>query len=84
MARISQPGLILTNTGDDIYYAALRAREIRPDFEYLELLGGTHDIVDEQPAAWCRAVSTFVLRHGGAQQAPAGVARGQPAAGGAA
>lgn len=65
MAQISQPGMILTNTGDDIYYAAQRARALRPDFEYVELVGGTHDIVDEQTEAWCRVVTGFVLRHAG-------------------
>ena len=50
----------MTNTGDDIYYAAGRAREIRPDFAYVELEGGTHDIVDEQPENWTRAVARFL------------------------
>jgi len=59
--RISQPCLILTNTGDDIYYAAQRAKELRPDFLYFELSGGTHDIVSEQPQAWAAAVAEFVL-----------------------
>lgn len=61
IARITQPTLILTNTGDDIYYTAQRARELRPDFAYAELEGGTHDIVDEQPDAWCEIVARFVL-----------------------
>lgn len=59
IARITQPTLILTNTGDDIYQAVQRARELRPDFAYVELAGGTHDIVDEQPDAWCEAVARF-------------------------
>ena len=59
IARITQPTLILTNTGDDIYQAVQRARELRPDFAYVELEGGTHDIVDEQPDAWCEAVARF-------------------------
>jgi len=84
MARITQPGMILTNTGDDIHYAALRAREIRPDFEYLELTGGTHDIVDEQTVAWCRAVCGFVMRHSGAARAATAVVGIQPAPGGSA
>jgi pimeloyl-ACP methyl ester carboxylesterase len=55
------PVLILTNTGDDIYETALRVHRMRPDFDFVELAGGTHDIVDEQPAAWARAVADFVL-----------------------
>ena len=53
--------LILTNTGDDIYYAAQRARTLRPDFAYIELEGGTHDIVEEQPDEWTRAVVEFLV-----------------------
>jgi hypothetical protein len=52
----------LTNTGDDIYFAALRAKEIRPDFLFKELSGGTHDIVDEQPEAWAEIVTEFFLK----------------------
>ena len=60
LKALTQPTLILTNTGDDIYYAAQRARELRPDFAYLELEGGTHDIVDEQPDDWTQAVADFL------------------------
>lgn len=61
LRAIDQPTLILTNTGDDIYYAAQRVRELRPDFAYQELKGGTHDIVEEQPDAWSQVVADFVL-----------------------
>ncbi len=54
------PTLILTNTGDDIYHLAQRARAARPDMSYIELTGGTHDIVDEQPEIWAAAVAKFV------------------------
>ncbi|HET6565223.1 MAG TPA: alpha/beta hydrolase [Xanthomonadales bacterium] len=63
LGKITQPGMILTNTGDDIYYAAVRARALRPDFEYVELAGGTHDIVDEKPDEWCKTVAGFVHHH---------------------
>ncbi len=63
LGKITQPGMILTNTGDDIYYAAARASALRPDFEYVELSGGTHDIVDEQPDAWCELVADFIHRN---------------------
>jgi pimeloyl-ACP methyl ester carboxylesterase len=61
LQALRQPGLILTNTGDDIYYAAARARELRPDFAYVELKDGTHDIVDEQPENWTAAVAAYLL-----------------------
>ena len=62
LGRLTQPTLIFTNTGDDIYGLAQRARTIRPDFDYLELQGGTHDIVDQQPEAWSDAVVGFLRR----------------------
>jgi pimeloyl-ACP methyl ester carboxylesterase len=61
LRAIRRPALILTNTGDDLYQASCRARDLRPDFAFVALEGGTHDIVDEQPAAWARAVAGFVV-----------------------
>ena len=62
LRRITQPTLVFTNTGDDIYTQNRRVLELRPDFEYAELQGGTHDIVDEQPEEWTRIVAEFALR----------------------
>ena len=53
--------LVLTNTGEDLYAASLRAHQLRPDWAFAELAGGTHDIVDEQPEQWSRAVTDFLL-----------------------
>jgi len=61
LAKIEAPGLIFTNTGDDLYAASKRAHELRPDFAYAELEGGTHDIVDEAAEAWSRVVADFTL-----------------------
>ena len=60
--RITHSSLILTNTGDGIYFLAQRARELRPDFAYVELEGGTHDYVDEHPESWSDAVAEFLKR----------------------
>ena len=57
---LQMPTLILTNTGDDIYFLSCRARDMRPDMEFFELEGGTHDIVDEQPEVWSEAVAAFI------------------------
>ncbi len=57
---LKMPTLILTNTGDDIYFLSCRARDMRPDMSFVELDGGTHDIVDEQPEAWSEAVIAFI------------------------
>ena len=59
--RLTQPCLILANTGDAIYYLSQRARERWPQFAYTELAGGTIDIIDEQPEAWSDAVAAFLI-----------------------
>jgi pimeloyl-ACP methyl ester carboxylesterase len=61
IAEVRCPALILTNTGDQIYAHAQRARALRPDFAYAEIDGGGIDIVDEKPEAWVAAVAAFVL-----------------------
>jgi pimeloyl-ACP methyl ester carboxylesterase len=68
LRALTQPGLILTNTGDDLYTHSCRARDLRPDLAFVGLDGGTHDIVDEQPRAWAAAVAGYVM----ARAAPAG------------
>lgn len=60
LKRLTHRTLILTNTGDDIYEHAKRAAALRPDFAYVELPGGTHDIVDQYPEAWSDAVVEFI------------------------
>ena len=60
LAEVTTPTLLLTNTGEDLYRHTLRARDVRPDLPYVELEGGTHDIVDEQPEEWSRAVLGFL------------------------
>jgi pimeloyl-ACP methyl ester carboxylesterase len=58
--RLTQPCLILANSGDAIYYLSQRARDRWPGFAYTELAGGTIDIIDEQPNEWAQAVATFL------------------------
>ncbi len=60
MARLTQPTLILANTGDAIYGYSQKARELYPHFAYAELAGGTIDCIDEQPQAWSEAVAQFI------------------------
>ncbi len=60
LAAIQAPTLILTNTGEDLYDASCRTAALRPDWAFVALTGGTHDIVDEQPAAWVAAVANFI------------------------
>ncbi len=69
MARLTHRTLILTNTGDDIHEFAKRAAALRPDFEYQEMQGGTHDIVDQRPDEWAAIVAAF-LEEGTADSRP--------------
>jgi pimeloyl-ACP methyl ester carboxylesterase len=56
LLAIEGPTLILSNTGDDLHAANERAAVLRPDWDFVALEGGTHDIVDEQPEGWAAAV----------------------------
>lgn len=58
--KIKHPCLVLANTGDAIFAQSQRARDMRPDFAYAELQGGTIDIIDEQPNEWAAAVAGFL------------------------
>ena len=57
---ITIPTLIITNTGDDAYAESLRVHDLRPDWEFVELKGGSYDVVDEMTGDWVAAVSDLV------------------------
>lgn len=60
MDRLEQRCMVLSNTGDSIHEIATRMCERRPDFDYVEMVGGTFDIIDEQPEAWVAAVADWL------------------------
>jgi hypothetical protein len=60
--QLQVPGMVLSNTGDSIHEIALRACELRPDFDYVEMAGGTFDVIDESPEAWTAAVADWLDR----------------------
>jgi len=60
LAQLTQPGLILTNTGDMMHGSALAAHKLRPDFAYAEIEGGGIDICDQNPQAWADAIAAFL------------------------
>jgi pimeloyl-ACP methyl ester carboxylesterase len=62
LAALTQPTLILSNTGDPLHEASLQAHRLRPDFDFVALEGGGIDIVDQQPRAWADAVADFLAR----------------------
>jgi pimeloyl-ACP methyl ester carboxylesterase len=73
LMRLSVPTLLMTNTGEDLYESTRRARALRPRFfDWSELQGGSHDIVDEQPANWLDAVAGWLCSPG------PGAAPGEP------
>ena len=51
LRRVGHPTLILTNTGDQIYEHAQRARALRPDFAYRRARGRRHR--RDRPVAGC-------------------------------
>lgn len=57
---ITQPTMLLTNSGDMINHHSHEAKRVRPDFVFVELEGGGIDIVDQQSEAWADAVSHFI------------------------
>ena len=60
MTKITHPCLVFSNTGDSIHAIAERTKDLRPDFDWAELEGGTFDIVDEQPEAWVDVVARWL------------------------
>lgn len=60
LRSLTVPTLLLTNTGEDLYEATRRSHALRPDFAFAALEGGSHDIIDEQPANWTAAVCAFL------------------------
>ena len=60
LAQLTQPGLILTNTGDMMHESALAAHKLRPDFAYAEIEGGGIDICDQDPQGWADAIAAFL------------------------
>lgn len=60
LTRITQPGMIITNTGDIMHTYAAGGRALRPDFAYTEIQGGGIDICDQKPQQWADAIAAFL------------------------
>jgi pimeloyl-ACP methyl ester carboxylesterase len=58
---IDTPTLVLTNTGDQVFPQALKTMQIRPDFYFSQIEGGSIDVVDERPDEWVTQVAKFIL-----------------------
>ncbi|MGB1876295.1 MAG: alpha/beta fold hydrolase [Rhodospirillaceae bacterium] len=60
MAKVTQPVLVFTNTGDTLYDMAGRTMEMFPHFTYAELTGGSAYITDEMPEEWSDEVENYL------------------------
>lgn len=60
MQKLDLPCAVLSNTGDSIHEIAVRTCEARPDFDYIEMQGGTFDVIDEHPEEWVAAVTGWL------------------------
>lgn len=60
MLRLTQPTLVLINTGDMLYEHAQRTMKLCPHFSYAEIPGGGIDITDQNPQAWSAQVIAYI------------------------
>jgi|TARA_B110000438_G_scaffold290565_1_gene326434 pimeloyl-ACP methyl ester carboxylesterase len=60
MGKLTQPVLVLVNTGDMLYDMAGRTMEMFPHFSYAEIQGGGVDIVDQMPEVWSGHVANYL------------------------
>lgn len=60
LPKLTQPTLVLINTGDMLYPLAQKTMELCPHFSYAELEGGGVDITDQDPEGWTREVVAFL------------------------
>ncbi len=60
LQKVTQPGLIIFNTGDMLYPLAGKTRELVPHFTYAELEDGGVDITDQKPDEWTAVVVDFL------------------------
>ena len=60
LKAISQPTLVLSNSGDLIHYIWERLKGLRPDFTFTELDGGCVYIIYDEPERWVNSVIEFI------------------------
>ena len=56
---INVPGMILTDTEDDVHYIDVRASKMRPDFKYVEFSDGNLLEFMAQPEKWAKIAAEF-------------------------
>ena len=60
MGKLTQPVLVLVNTGDMLYDMAARTMEMFPHFSYAGIQGGGVDIADQMPEVWSQEVAAYL------------------------
>jgi pimeloyl-ACP methyl ester carboxylesterase len=63
LKKVDVPTLVISNTGDMTHEKVARTLELRPDFTYAELEGGTVYIVYEEPERWSAPLIEFAGKH---------------------
>ena len=63
LKKVDVPALVMSNTGDMSHEKVARTLELRPDFSYAELEGGTVYIVYEEPERWSKPLIEFAATH---------------------
>lgn len=61
LARIVAPTLIVASRTDPLFASGRRLLSARPDWDYIDLLGGPGMVLD-RPAEWCEAIFPFLHR----------------------
>ena len=60
LLKLKQPCLIVTNTGDPLHYTVPRVMQLRDDFEYKEMDGGSVFFIRDEPEKWVDCLSDFL------------------------
>ena len=61
---IRVPTLVVTNHGDILHFVAERLISLRPDFDLVELEGGTSYIIRDEPQLWVDSIIDFIKAGG--------------------
>ncbi len=59
LKAINVPGMIMTDTEDDVHYIDVRVSKMRPDFKYVEFSDGNLLEMMAQPVKWAKIASQF-------------------------
>ena len=60
--KLNVPTSIVSNTGDPLHSKMEQLKNIRPDFFYLEIKGGTFHIIFDDPENWANSIYENILK----------------------